>query len=622
MQPLKNLLIVCGCLMLINGWLVAQRMPAQVVHSLGDGTPHPWTSLPEGQPAGEFQFAVVSDNSGTPRPGIWREAMQKLNLLRPEFVMSIGDLIEGYVSTPEQLHQQWDEFFADLAPLQVPFFFVSGNHDVGRPLWYDVYRQRIGPTWYYFIYRDVLFLVLDTNDGADHGTGMSDQQIDWIEQVLVKHPASSVRWTMVFQHKPLWNDKNPQWNRIKQMLADRQQVTVLAGHIHEYMATEIDGIECVAMATTGGGSPLRGRDAGEVDHVMWVTMSPDGPTVANLELDGILPIDFRTNQTAEKYKDLSSGKFLQVSNVHCTCGEFTSGETTASFQNPIDQPLRVKVLMEPQEGLVVRPAVISELIAPNGQFTVDLEITTTHDVLPVAKLQPVVLHWQATYDQPAAPAKTWSGVRSFYIDGLNSIPAAEPKRIDGKLDDWPELPYVVSQPGEIYTNREAWRGGHDTGFRFGLAASDDRLFCAIEVQDDCVSHDGEMLWQDFAGLFVNPIVSSDAKPQDVKRDAFAVMAGLSMSEEDLSRYQFGNPPKDMQTSVSQDGATISYEFSIPTQRFSELQSGRWSQLQINVIVSDHDPDDQRSGLSILYWRPRWDGMFHYPTSGIFQRQGP
>jgi len=610
----------CFVLFIFIGNLIcAQESPPAVVHSLGEAMPQPWTSLPAGPPAGEFQFAVVSDNSGTPRPGIWREAMHKLNLLQPEFVVSIGDLIEGYVSTPEQLHRQWDQFFEDLAPLQAPFFFVAGNHDVGRPIWYDVYRKRVGPTWYYFIYRDVLFLVLDTNDGAEHGTGMSDQQIDWIEKVLLEYPNTQVQWTMVFQHKPLWNDKNPQWNRVKRMLADRQQVTVLAGHIHEYMATQIDGIEYVAMATTGGGSPLRGRDAGEVDHVMWVTMKEDGPVVANLELDGILPIDFRTNELAQRYSSLTSGDFLQVPSVQLDQIEFQQGTTTLTIENPDDQAMRLRVLIEPPGGVVVRPPSLSRLVDGKSKVSVNLEIRADTPQI-VTEMQPIILHWQATYDQPALPARRWSGVRSIYVDGLNTIPTTAPKQVDGSLDDWPQLSHIVDQPGEIYTNANAWRGSHDARYRFGLSADAERLYCAIEVVDDQVSHENEMLWQDFAGLFVNPVVSADAKMEDVRREAFAVMSGLSMSPEDLRRYQFGSPPSDIDTCAKREGQRIVYEFSIPTQRFSELQGGDWNQLQINVIVSDHDPDDEREGLSILYWRPRWDGRFHYPASGLFHRR--
>jgi hypothetical protein len=36
---------------------------------------------------------------------------------------------------------------------------------------------------------------------------------------------------------------------------------------------------------------LLGMDKGEFDHIMWVTMTDDGPIVANLLLDGILNDD-------------------------------------------------------------------------------------------------------------------------------------------------------------------------------------------------------------------------------------------------------------------------------------------------------------------------------------------
>ena len=43
-----------------------------------------------------FQFGVVSDRTGGHRPGVFDQAMDKINLLQPEFVMCVGDLIEGY----------------------------------------------------------------------------------------------------------------------------------------------------------------------------------------------------------------------------------------------------------------------------------------------------------------------------------------------------------------------------------------------------------------------------------------------------------------------------------------------------------------------------------------------
>jgi hypothetical protein len=54
------------------------------------------------------------------------------------------------------------------------------------------------------------------------------------------------------------------------------------------------------LATTGGGSRLRGPTYGEFDHVAWVTMKKDAPLIANVMLDGILPEDLKMPDSQEK----------------------------------------------------------------------------------------------------------------------------------------------------------------------------------------------------------------------------------------------------------------------------------------------------------------------------------
>ena len=53
----------------------------------------------------------------------------------------------------------------------------------------------------------------------------------------------------------------------------------------------------ITLASTGGVSGLRGKDYGEFDHFLWITMTEDGPVIANMLLDGILPKDIE-----QKYK--------------------------------------------------------------------------------------------------------------------------------------------------------------------------------------------------------------------------------------------------------------------------------------------------------------------------------
>src|SRR5210317_221883 len=71
-------------------------------YSIENG-PKPWTN--EVFEAGEvdFTFAIISDLTGGERPGIFKVAVEQLNMLDPDFVLSVGDLIEGGTEDTNQL---------------------------------------------------------------------------------------------------------------------------------------------------------------------------------------------------------------------------------------------------------------------------------------------------------------------------------------------------------------------------------------------------------------------------------------------------------------------------------------------------------------------------------------
>jgi hypothetical protein len=54
-------------------------------------------------------------------------AMAQLNLLQLEFVINLGDLIEGYSEDPAKLNAEWDEVDGMLFELEMPFFRTVGN---------------------------------------------------------------------------------------------------------------------------------------------------------------------------------------------------------------------------------------------------------------------------------------------------------------------------------------------------------------------------------------------------------------------------------------------------------------------------------------------------------------
>ena len=276
------------------------------------GTQRPWTHLDFLDADGDFRFAVIADRTGGDYRGAWTNTLAKVNLLRPEFAICVGDLIPSGWAERKSVLAQRMELDAQVRTLIPPFFAVPGNHDVyytsdpedcAREMW----EKFFGPTYYSFIYRDCLFLVLDSMEVPSGQGGLSAVQYEWAERQLAAH--SGVRWTFIFMHTPaVW--PSMRWERFEDTALRDRRYTVFAGDWHTYMHVKRNGHDYYALSVSGGCSPyhdhnfhgrpvLMGPEYGEMDHVAWVTMSKDGPMVANIMTDGVLRGDYLNQLTTK-----------------------------------------------------------------------------------------------------------------------------------------------------------------------------------------------------------------------------------------------------------------------------------------------------------------------------------
>lgn len=86
---------------------------------------------------------IIGDRTGGANAqGTFRLAIDQLNLLRPEFVINVGDSIEGYSDDKAKLNAEWDEFDGMLEQLKMPFFRTPGNHDIANDTAQEVWRER------------------------------------------------------------------------------------------------------------------------------------------------------------------------------------------------------------------------------------------------------------------------------------------------------------------------------------------------------------------------------------------------------------------------------------------------------------------------------------------------
>ena len=290
---------------------------------------NPWTNLKLNADADPFQFAVVSDRTGGHREKVFSKAVLQVNLLQPSFVMSVGDLIEGYSQKEDVVKEQWDQFDGFVQKFEMPFFYVPGNHDLPNKTQVATWGERYGRRYYHFTYKNALFLCLCSENPPDEMGAIDAEQREWARKTLDAN--KGVRWTFVFLHKPIWTARSLEkngWADVEKALAGRRY-TVFCGHVHRYQKFVRNGNNYYQLATTGGGSRMRGPEYGEFDHVAWVTVKKDAPVIANVMLDGILPEDLKVPDTVEPGTKRKAVKTVPVSGKVLLDGKPVAGVTVS-----------------------------------------------------------------------------------------------------------------------------------------------------------------------------------------------------------------------------------------------------------------------------------------------------
>ena len=290
----------------------------------------PWLGELDDSSKGEFNFAVVGDRTGFALNGVFEDTMDALKNLNPDFVLSVGDLIEGYWLDHKDAHKEWDDMDLCVQKLELPFFRAIGNHDCGSELMMDVWRERYGHDYYAFCYRNILFLISNTEDPpipipekyipvlreleqlVKHNPATAEQkiqafldqipedeklpstlkscigdiQIKFIQQVLEEN--QNVDWTFIVMHRPLWKTDDPNYVRLENILKDRKY-TLFAGHLHNLEVTESKGNYQIQMGRTGACKHKKEMD--DFHHFLWVSVKDGVPNFSVIKLEGISAIE-------------------------------------------------------------------------------------------------------------------------------------------------------------------------------------------------------------------------------------------------------------------------------------------------------------------------------------------
>lgn len=321
MSRLRQFLMLQGLLVFIIGCAAKPlaEPESQVFQHDFTGSSVPWTDKQFDNDTDKFTFALFSDLTGGEREGVFAVAVEQLRLLRPEFIIGVGDLIDGVSEDHELLAAEWDSFDKRAGRARAPVFRVGGNHDLSHPELWEVWEERYGKRYYHFVYKDVLFLVLDTEDSPakfqqhmsesrreaidifetegrqafiDSEYGQSEErssgrigteQAAYFRKAIAEH--TEVRWTFLLMHKAAWERLDEENFSSIEMALSKRPYTVFHGHIHSYHHQQRLGRDYIRLGTTGGAQVQ--DDAMALDHVTLVTVSEEGLDIANLRMSGI-----------------------------------------------------------------------------------------------------------------------------------------------------------------------------------------------------------------------------------------------------------------------------------------------------------------------------------------------
>ncbi len=263
-----------------------------------------WSSLELHNNRNNFQFAIVTDNTGGAR-GVFEDAVAKLNLIEPEFVMSVGDLIQGYSSDHEKIDKMWSEFAGHRQVEGAVLLRARESRRLSNKTMKAEWQKQLD-AYYHFRYRDVLFVPQQRRPTSRRGGSISADQLTYVKKVLkensdvlpdaavpaspggLAHPGSKAG-------TPLKNCSRPQVQRLRRSSARLRELRHARPSVRRSCDDGRRGSCCCRTIQINEMRVV----LGSFDEIAWVTMTDNGPQITGTTgLDGIWASDLRTPETA------------------------------------------------------------------------------------------------------------------------------------------------------------------------------------------------------------------------------------------------------------------------------------------------------------------------------------
>ncbi|MEI6633980.1 MAG: tetratricopeptide repeat protein [Chlamydiota bacterium] len=222
-----------------------------------------------------FRFAVLGDNqphSAFALPNkVYEEILDRIEKLKPDFVVNVGDIINGSTN-PRISRRQVVDFKESSKRLSMPYYVAFGNHDMAwNP---KIIEEMVGPLYFSFNHKGAHFVLLNTDFTGQH-LSIVGKQLEWLKEDLRRN--AGAKPIFVFLHRPVFavgsgpdSMKREEREKLHALFLAHGVSAVFSGHQHLYHVEEHDGIRYYI--TGGAGGPLLLTAQNAFYHFLLITV--------------------------------------------------------------------------------------------------------------------------------------------------------------------------------------------------------------------------------------------------------------------------------------------------------------------------------------------------------------
>ena len=444
-----------------------------------------------------IRFAVIGDRTGEAQPNIYEQIIAEIEQIKPDFVLTVGDMIEGPAKDTVEINSRWQEYQSLIKKLSMPVYYVPGNNDIWDNTSYIFYERYVGKPYYSFDKYGIHFVMLDVSRW-DASKDIPKDQISWLINDLKKNQKAS--YTFVFYHKPFWADEIAQGkpDTLHQLFKNFGVDAVFNGHTHEYFSGKIDNILYTCVGSSGGATDA--GPTGILYHYTWVTVDKNGISIAPIKINSVFPWD-----------EVSIFDVININKINSAGIVFDKSVLVKDDFSVIDTMFTVKIInpnstltiedtlsWTTNESWSIKPSAQLIKVAPNDSTIYKFIVKNKKKLYPVPEV---------SLKFPYAQDKYYEVKKSLAVSRTaNCNQTEKPPFIDGKINEpvWQKPVCRLFSPDGSPTKIDS------TFFYF--AYDDKNLYLAAYCKDlkiDAITtktaeRDGAVYADDCIGYFFAP----------------------------------------------------------------------------------------------------------------------